>query len=372
MSAIWRNDGSGWRALAPVGFPNEDALHGLVEEAPGMLPLAGEPSLSVVGREVGLGTGSADLVAVEPSGRLVIIEIKLRRNAEARRAVVAQVLTYAAYLHGMDSDTLERDVLASHLRDRGHSSLSDAAAGNDQTGTFDADRFTEGLDDSLQTGRFRLVLVLDDAPEELVRLVGYLETVTDGLLIDLVTVTSYELAGSQVMVPQRIDPEHPDRVPAGPTSRRRESGYTSEGAQDFIDAIDYAPADQREDLTRLSEWAVGLEADGLVALQTYHGQGRMTLLPRLRDEGVGLVTIWNDKGAALQLWRSVFERRAPEYIDDVEEIVGTTLGTGKTTRHVTDELLDLLTRAYRHAVPSINGEVSGAGGDGPQGMSRSE
>ena len=47
----------------------------------------------VVGKEVALGNGYADLLAVEPSGRLVVVEIKLARNAEARRAVVAQVLT---------------------------------------------------------------------------------------------------------------------------------------------------------------------------------------------------------------------------------------------------------------------------------------
>ena len=67
-----------------------------------MLPLTGAPQLVVVGREVQLGNGYADLIAVEPSGRLAIIEVKLARNAEARRAVVAQVLTYAAYLRGME------------------------------------------------------------------------------------------------------------------------------------------------------------------------------------------------------------------------------------------------------------------------------
>ena len=314
-----------------------------------MLPLAGEPSLSVVGREVGLGTGSADLVAVEPSGRLVVIEIKLRRNAEARRAVVAQVLTYAAYLHGMEPDMLERDVLARQLRDRGHSSLTEAVAADDQAGDFDATLFAEGLQDSLRTGRFRLVLVLDDAPEELVRLVGYLETVTEGLLIDLVTVTSYEVGGSQIMVPQRIDPEHPERVAPAAAPPRRQSGYTVEGGQDFLDSIDQAPVEHQQDLRRLGEWALALEGEGLVSLQTYHGQGRMTLLPRLRDEGVGLVTIWNDKGPALQLWRSVFERRAPECIEPVETLLGAPLGTGKTTRTIPDELLELLTRAYRHA-----------------------
>ncbi len=86
MTAIWQNNGSGWHLLVPTGFPNEATLHTLVEEAPHLLPLAGTPRLIVVGREVQLGSGYADLVAIEPSGRLAIIEIKLARNAEARRA----------------------------------------------------------------------------------------------------------------------------------------------------------------------------------------------------------------------------------------------------------------------------------------------
>ena len=82
--------------MAPVGFPDEATLHTLVEEAPQLLPLAGSPQLTIVGREVQLGAGWADLIAVEPTGRVVVIEIKLAKNAEARRAVISQVLTYAA------------------------------------------------------------------------------------------------------------------------------------------------------------------------------------------------------------------------------------------------------------------------------------
>ena len=102
MTAIWQNDGTGWRLLAPTGFPDEQMLHDLVEETPRILSLAGDPRLVVVGKEVPLGNGYADLLAVEPSGRLVVIEIKLARNAESRRAVGAQVLTYAARLKGLE------------------------------------------------------------------------------------------------------------------------------------------------------------------------------------------------------------------------------------------------------------------------------
>ena len=54
MPPIWQQDGSGWRLLAPTGFPAEAALHTLVERAPHILPLAGGPRLTILGREVGL------------------------------------------------------------------------------------------------------------------------------------------------------------------------------------------------------------------------------------------------------------------------------------------------------------------------------
>src|SRR5215207_2558964 len=123
MTAIWKNDGTGWHLLAPTGFADERTLHNLVEETPQIRPLAGDPRLVIVGKEVFLGNGYAELLAVEPSGRLVVIEIKLARNAEAYRAVVAHVFTYAAHLKGLDPTVLERDVLGSYLRRHNHESL---------------------------------------------------------------------------------------------------------------------------------------------------------------------------------------------------------------------------------------------------------
>src|ERR1700674_2828219 len=131
MTAIWQNNGSGWHLLVPTGFPNEATLHTLVEEAPHLLPLASTPRLIVVGREVQLGSGYAELMAIEPSGRLAIIEIKLARNAEARRAVIAQVLAYAAYLWGIDQRTLEQDILYRHLHKREYENLAHAVEAND-------------------------------------------------------------------------------------------------------------------------------------------------------------------------------------------------------------------------------------------------
>jgi hypothetical protein len=195
MTAIWRNDGTGWSLLAPAGFPNEAALHVLVEQAPHVLPLAGNPRLAILWKEVLLGNGYADLIATEASGRLVVIEVKLARNSEARRAVVAQVLTYAAFLRGIDVATLTHEVLGDHLTKRGHATPIDAVKTEDEEWSLDPATFNEGLLRSLSEGRFRLVLVLDQAPEELVQLVGYLGAVAEKVLIDVVTVSSYDIEG---------------------------------------------------------------------------------------------------------------------------------------------------------------------------------
>lgn len=357
MTAIWHSDGMAWKLLAPSGFPDEAALHSLVEQAPQLLPLAGSPRLVIVGREVQLGNGYADLIAVEPTGRLAIVEVKLARNAEARRAVVAQILTYAAYLRGLDPTTLEERVLGRHLVQRGYQSLADAVAANDQEGAFLPAAFAEGLAESVGQGWFRLVIVLDTAPEELVRLTGYLESVTDKLLIDLITVSAYSVNGAQILVPQRVEPERQRYEPAASSSSPVAQGQWVDNGEAFAATIDRAPAAEQPKLRRLYDWARSLEAEGLVRLGTYHGTAnRTTLLPRLQPENVGLVTIYNDRDAYLTLYRSVFERRAPQSLALVESLIAPDrVGKGTVTRKLTEEVLDALTAAYREAVANGSG-----------------
>ncbi len=351
MTAIWQNDGVTWKLLSASGFPDEAALHSLVERAPQILPLAGTPDLTVVGREVLLGGNWADLIAIESSGRLVVIEIKLARNAEARRAVVAQILAYAAFLHGVDAAQLQDSILASHLKTRGFDSLASAVEDEDQSGGFDLDSFNSGLADSLAEGQFRLVLVLDDAPPELVRLVGYLEAITNKLIIDLIIVTSYYVGDVQLVVPQRVDPvRQVERALPIPKKEKDDSEFFN-GGEAFVASIADAPLEQRQGLQRLAQWAQGLQAEGLVTLGSFRGKtGRWTLLPRIPSDKVGLVTIWNDRGPAMSFWRSVFARRSPATLAKIEQSPGAPkIGNGTYTKDIPDSLLVLLTEAYREA-----------------------
>ena len=136
-----------------------------MEATPELLPLSGSPDLVVLGREVALGPGKADLLAIEMTGRPVIIEVKLARNSEARRSTWSRKFSpMPAFLQGVTPEALDRQVRSRHLHLAGHRTVRDAVSAEDQRGAFDPDVFDAGLRDGLRTGRFRLVLVLDDAP----------------------------------------------------------------------------------------------------------------------------------------------------------------------------------------------------------------
>jgi hypothetical protein len=173
----------------------------------------------------------------------------------------------------MDPSGLER-VLGRHLREAGHATLLDAARSVDQHGEIDSKSFARELEESLATGRFRLVIVLDDVREELLQLVGYLEHIGDNLLIDLITVATYEIDGPRVLVPRRVDPERVHPPPASASLRVKDAGYLVSGADDFEASIELAEDQHRRDLRRLLEWARGLERTSLAELSR-HTTGRV-------------------------------------------------------------------------------------------------
>jgi hypothetical protein len=351
-TAIWRKRDDEWLPLSPAGFPNEEKLHDLIQEAPQLLPLSGDPTLTMLGREVLLGSGYADLLAVEADGRPTIIEIKLGRNAEARRAVVAQILTYAANLKTTAVEELE-ELLRLHLAKIDAVSISDAVQRTDQSGQFDASAFRDALAAYLDAGAFRLVLVLDEAPSELVRLVGYLESITTAITVDLITVSAYEAGGEEILVPARVDPEYqPEQLPQRSVVQGRRPSKTSrevDGSDAFEQAVDRAPAEHQVGLRRLLEWARTLEADQLATLKSVFGDGREILLVWVRGEKAGLVSIWNDNGAYVSLWRTVFLRLAWDHVGPIEQHIGKAIGQGSVVRDPNPKLLELLSAAYRDA-----------------------
>lgn len=267
--------------------------------------------------------------------------------------MVSQILTYAAYLKGLSVSALE-DILASHLEKVEARSLRELVRRSEQSAEVEESEFSEGLAESLAGGAFRLVLVLDEAPSELVQLVGYLESISAGVVIDLITVSAYEAGGEQLLVPLRVDPEHHDeQALASSAGGVRPGGNPRrevDGSDAFEAALRSAPQADQPELKRLLEWARGLERERLATLRTVLGADRQVLTVWVRGEKSGLVSLWNEGGAYLSLWRSVFVRLAWDHLAAVERISGEPVGQGSTLREVPDELLAALGEAYRAAV----------------------
>lgn len=251
-------------------------------------------------------------------------------------------------------------------------SIADAVGRSDQSGQFDALAFDAAVRETLAAGAFRLVLVLDAAPTELVQLVGYLERISSGIALDLVTVSAYEVGSEQILVPHRVDPDYRPPGPSIAAAAVRHAPQKREvdGSDAFEQAIERAPAEARAPLSRLLKWARGLESEQLATLRTVFGQGREILLVWVRGEKGGLVSIWNDNGAFISLWRSVFVRLAWDSIGEIEGLLGKPIGQGNTVANPPDQLLDALTDAYRAATrgqPTWNGrDFYVAFGEGPR------
>jgi hypothetical protein len=239
---------------------------------------------------------------------------------------------------------------------REFSSLLDVARQADQSGDFEEAPFLDGLRSSLAEGAFRLVLVLDEAPDELVQLVGYLESISSQIKLDLITVSAYEAGGEQILVPQRVDPDYvsshapsPSAPATGRPDTRRKTATTVDGSQAFEDSIEQAAESDRPALRQLLSWARDLETRRLAVLKTVLGSGRQILLVWVPGQKAGLVSIWNDGGAYVSLWRTVFVRLAWNSLEDVERAAGAAIGQGTTIRDPSTELLDAVALAYTEA-----------------------
>lgn len=350
---IWIDDPNGtdnWEELSPNGFAGEKDLQQLVFRSVGMLPLSGTPTVITLAREVEVPVtkGKIDVLAVDTDGTIVIIEVKLKQNQEARKAVVAQALSYAASLRGLPYDDLQSRLT---LAGMSYNSVVEAVA---DAAPIDEETFKKQVAESLIDGRFRVVLVLDQAPLELVRLVGYLESVSSGLLtIDLLTVATYQVGERRVAIPQRLDPRHEQFAAAVPAPASPPSQViTEDGSGLFQSALYEAPETYQAQFLAMLEWANQLQALGLALLVSRRGPWRTVLTARIKGEDRGLMSLWNDHGQPyLWLHGTVIEKRAPTIAHELSEAMGKDLKGRVAIKwgDVTPELRGVLTEGYRQA-----------------------
>ena len=145
------------------GRHDEQWLQHLIHKHPTCLPMdqiePGLPALVPVCMELPLASGYLDNLLMTPEGDIVIVEVKLFRNPQARREVVAQALDYASSLFGMTYADLEEAVLQSDFGGAAKPTrLYDIFP---EANTLDEAAFVDAVNTNLKNGRI-VVLVAGD------------------------------------------------------------------------------------------------------------------------------------------------------------------------------------------------------------------
>jgi len=205
------DDGTESRALERLPFDdpliNEGTLQRLIDQNPALVP--GNQQLVSLGREIGTAAGPIDNLFIDASGRLTIVEVKLWRNPEARRKVVAQALDYASAVASWSYTDFERAIQASSNDDRSiweRVCAADAA----MPPTMDEGTFVDAAVENLERGAFDIVILGDGIRSDIQNLTGLLASRPDlAFHLELVQLRLYRLGDDElVVVPQVIGATH--------------------------------------------------------------------------------------------------------------------------------------------------------------------
>jgi hypothetical protein len=149
----------------------------------------------------GSGAGLADILYVTKSGQLVLVETKLWRNAEARREVVAQILDYAKQLTTWKYEDLSRETAVASKR--GPSHLLDCV--RELHPKLDEASFVDGINRSLRTGDFLLIIAGDGIRYGAESLVAFIENFGNlRFRLAIVEVAAYQLPNIGFLLQPRI------------------------------------------------------------------------------------------------------------------------------------------------------------------------
>ncbi len=188
MAHLVKLSGGKAEIIPAKSFEREFDLQELVNKHPEILDdLSDEFSrILIIGCEFAAGSaGLIDLLGIDADGLITIIEFKLEKNTDIRKAI-AQTVEYAANLWEMSYSEFDDEVKKFFAGDRcklkelKNLSLAEAIAwhyarnGNDDAPKFSCEDFVETVKNNLRNGQFRLILFCDAVDERTKRTVEYL------------------------------------------------------------------------------------------------------------------------------------------------------------------------------------------------------
>ena len=268
--------------LEETAFDTENELQRLIAEHPELLDgeqmRPGDPRRwLLIGREIGVpaaaGEGARwalDHLLVDQDAKPTLVEVKRGWNPDIRRTVIGQVLEYVA--HASETwtadklrETFERGAVK-RCRDPQEELATLLQSGADP----DADAFWDNVATNLAANRLRLLIISDRIPDELARVVTFLNKQMADIEVLAVEIKSFKGNANQTLVPRVIG-----RTTEGAKGKRGGAG-TRVNRESFLEGF----ADER----------VRAVAEGLLATAQAAGAGiaygRVGISIRVRCEGI--------------------------------------------------------------------------------------
>ncbi len=207
MPAIRIGEGSEL-AQQPEPFRNEYELQEILAGHPVLLVDRGDSALVTISREFPFEAGFADIFLIDSNGLLVIVEVKLARNEESRREIVGRLCDHLSAMRNLTPDEVNK-----RSADRLEETLQSMAGaeGEENPGERLA-LLKSNVASYLRAGQIRGIVVLDAAPDDLIREFSYLNEHSD-LDLRLLVVERYRLSRheyfyhSRFLVSGEADPE---------------------------------------------------------------------------------------------------------------------------------------------------------------------
>jgi hypothetical protein len=350
--------------LPLTDFAKELELHSLISQVPALLnECLSEPVVQwlVVRNEMpipdhadGPDRWAVDVLLLDRSGTTTFVEVKRSRDPRARREVVAQMLDYAAN----GSSYLDIGNIRQMLQERAEREEGFPAVLQNLTGE-DPDEYWRRVRSKLASGQVRLVFVADRIPNELRRLVEFLNEKMPDVQVLALEVRQFKIESRRVVIGEAI----------GNTMRSQDVKGGQGGGQPRPANLDELFAGQQYQdpglLENLKKLCDSLEAAGAVPklAATQFSYSVVTPVGRVQLIGGTRKVIWLPFDSLRRVPALADETARRDLLRSLEDIIGKRIPhpnlQGYPSFEITllnnDARRDNLTRFFKDLVQKIGG-----------------
>jgi len=167
-------------------YIDENELQQYIFEHPELLQNELDTQFHALKREVYLKpAGKLDILLIDDNGCPIAVEVKLQRNSQARREVVAQIFDYISDISELDYHELN-DMLDGKLDELAEK------MGNQIN-------FPKIVNSFLKSGMTKVIIAIDDVNDDLIRIMDFINKRTN-LDVRLISITKYDQG--KTLIPQ--------------------------------------------------------------------------------------------------------------------------------------------------------------------------